>query len=281
MYNVYFLARRFMSGFGLIWLSDHPYFQVSMLMVFSTVNFIYQFTEKPMESRKSNFIELLNEFCILLCAYVMNIFLQQAAPPWFMTIVGWVFMGVSVFNIICNVIVIVIDTIYQNGLALKNKKVQMDRLRIIRKRLENLQVINKYSFRALTYIQREIDTQEGLKFVREWWPHYQWLKSNDLPYREFPTHKEFVKICRKMSIRRRVQDVYAAQQALKVAETLTDQEVDEQRLENAKIKQQKTLELLEDKIKSNIEPKVKATVKRVAAQRPFKKNQIQFKQKAW
>ena len=40
-----------------------------------------------------------------------------------------------------------------------------------------------------------------------------------------------------MKIKRRLQDVYAAQQALKVAETLTDQEVDEKRLENAHIKQ--------------------------------------------
>ena len=75
MYNVYFLLRRLISGFSLVMLHAYPYFQCSILMVLSVINFIYTFAERPFLNRKTYFIELMNEFSILLCSYVMNIFL--------------------------------------------------------------------------------------------------------------------------------------------------------------------------------------------------------------
>ena len=109
-------------------------------------------------------------------------------------------------------------------------------MRVIKLRLENLKVINKHSFKNLTYIQREIDTQEGLELIKSWWPHCQWLKSNKLPTKEFPQHQHFVKHSRKLRVKRRILDAHAVQQALEIAEDITDQQVGQVRLENAKIK---------------------------------------------
>ena len=41
MYNVYFMIRRLLTGFGLVILRYHPFFQCYFLMMFSMLNFIY------------------------------------------------------------------------------------------------------------------------------------------------------------------------------------------------------------------------------------------------
>jgi len=111
MYNIYFLCRRLLSGFFLVFFSDNPMFQVTSLMAFSVINFIYQASERPFEGTQANCIELFNEFCILQCAYLMHVFLNVAAPPSFMVKIGWVFMGITSFNILTNVVVITVSKI--------------------------------------------------------------------------------------------------------------------------------------------------------------------------
>ena len=93
-------------------------------MVLSTTNFIYQWVVKPMEQQKNNYIELFNEFCILLCAYLMNVFLEGVAPAPFMTKIGWAFMGVSMFNILINVVGLIVDQIYENGSSVRKAKIR-------------------------------------------------------------------------------------------------------------------------------------------------------------
>lgn len=61
-------------------------------------------------------------------------------------------MGVSVFNILMNMCVIIAEKFYSSGVHFNRKKVEKERMRVIKKRLENLKVINKFSFKSLTYI---------------------------------------------------------------------------------------------------------------------------------
>ena len=76
MYNVYFLIRRFFTGLTLIGLVTVPFFQCFLLLVFSTINFIYLVSVKPLEDSRENKIEIFNEICILLSAYLYSIFLR-------------------------------------------------------------------------------------------------------------------------------------------------------------------------------------------------------------
>ena len=105
-----------------------------------------------MDSRLNNWIESFNELSILLCAQLMNIFLQQAAPPWFMALIGWTFMGVSLFNILGNVVVIVFNNIYGVGASLKKTREVRERKRIVKKRLDSLMLIHGAKFKHLSYI---------------------------------------------------------------------------------------------------------------------------------
>ena len=68
-----------------------------------------------MGNPKNNFLELFNELCILLCAQLMNVFLEGVAPAPFMSKIGWTFMGVSIFNILINVVGLIVNQIYENG----------------------------------------------------------------------------------------------------------------------------------------------------------------------
>jgi hypothetical protein len=98
------MLRRLLTGFGLVVLQAHPFFQCYFLMMFSIINFIYQWTEKPMEESLENRLELVNEYSILLCAYTMNVFSNTAISPELARILGWAFIGIAVFNIAVNVI---------------------------------------------------------------------------------------------------------------------------------------------------------------------------------
>lgn len=81
------------------------------LMIFSTVNFIYVFTVFPLDDTKENRIEVFNEICILACAHIFNILLRSEGGPIFIGKVGWAFIGVSVFNVFCNLVLLIFDSL--------------------------------------------------------------------------------------------------------------------------------------------------------------------------
>ena len=96
---------------------DIPFFQTSLLMVMSTINFIYMVSAKPLVSKSENKIELFNELCILLCCHLMTTFLNIAMPAEFAGVLGWVFVGVATFNVIFNLSC----TIYTTLMEFKEK----------------------------------------------------------------------------------------------------------------------------------------------------------------
>jgi len=141
MYNVYFLLRRLFTGFGLVMLNAYPYFQCSFLMIFSIINFVYTAVERPFLDRKTYYIELLNEFSILLCSYIMNIFLQGTASDDFYFNVGWVFMGVAIANVLSNVVFLIVDQIFIGYWGVVKFQTEQEKIKIYNKRIENLKLI--------------------------------------------------------------------------------------------------------------------------------------------
>ena len=110
MFTVYFLLRRLVTGIILIALIQWPFFQCAFLMIFSTINFIYISTVHPMETRRENWVEIFNEICILTCAHLYNMFLRSEGGPAFLGHIGWAFMGVSAFNILGNLALVIYET---------------------------------------------------------------------------------------------------------------------------------------------------------------------------
>ena len=75
MYTFYFVVRRLLTGVILVVFHEYPFFQCSSLLIFSTVNFIYIVSDKPLEG-KENRLEIFNEVCIIGCAHIFNIFVR-------------------------------------------------------------------------------------------------------------------------------------------------------------------------------------------------------------
>jgi hypothetical protein len=107
---------------------------------------------------KGNWVELFNEFCILLCSYVMNVFLAKAAPPDFMFKTGWVFMGISIFNIVINFAAMIVGMIHENGIKVRNNRKQKKLMKAIDLRLENMRKIKELKPENMGYIETEIQT---------------------------------------------------------------------------------------------------------------------------
>lgn len=111
MYTFYFLCRRFLTGLLLVVCVEFPMFQCAILLIFATSNFIYLTSVKPMASKKENAIELFNEFCIIICAHLYNIFLRGDGNITFVNSTGWAFIGVTGANILGNLSIVFVISI--------------------------------------------------------------------------------------------------------------------------------------------------------------------------
>lgn len=60
----------------LVSLNKYPFFQCSILTIFSTISFMYEFVTKPMLSRSQNILGLYNELSILICCYILTLMLN-------------------------------------------------------------------------------------------------------------------------------------------------------------------------------------------------------------
>jgi len=104
-YNIFFMVRRLATVLTLIFLRHLPFFQCQVLLLLSTVNFIYVYTVKPL-SPEENKIEVFNEFTIAICSHITNVFLNIAVSLETRDLLGWVLMGVALMNILVNLCVI-------------------------------------------------------------------------------------------------------------------------------------------------------------------------------
>lgn len=100
------MARRFLTAAVLIFMTSTPFFQYAYLLIASTINGIYLFVIRPLQTKQENRIELFNEFCILLCTHVYSIFLRGEGTVEFINISGWIYMGISCFNILINLAIV-------------------------------------------------------------------------------------------------------------------------------------------------------------------------------
>jgi len=124
------MTRRLATVAVLIFLRDTPFFQCQFLMIFSTVTLIYTAVAKPL--REGNAIECFNEFCIMLCSHVTNVFLNIAVSMDTRDALGWVLMGIALLNIVTNLVIIGSETVMQ---IIRNRRVS--------KRAKQIDEINK------------------------------------------------------------------------------------------------------------------------------------------
>jgi hypothetical protein len=108
MFNVYFMYRRLLTVLILVLLEKLPSIQITLLTIFAVANFIYTVVELPYE--ENNIGEILNETAILLCAYMINTFMNCLDSN-FSENLGWVFISICGLNIFINLIMICVKIV--------------------------------------------------------------------------------------------------------------------------------------------------------------------------
>lgn len=72
---------------------------------------IYIILVKPFEKPKLNYLEIFNELCILAAAYHLVAFTNFLDSPEIQYQVGWSNIGITTFNIVVNMIVMIVETV--------------------------------------------------------------------------------------------------------------------------------------------------------------------------
>ena len=127
----------------------------------------------------------------MLSAHVFNIFLRGEGTDGFINNMGWVYIGISVFNILINLAIVLIDSIYETGSEYLEKRQQEKKLKFIQERRENRQKIVDEAPGQMKVFEFELTIFEVLVKVKEWMPHRKWLKSNGIEFDDYPEEIEF------------------------------------------------------------------------------------------
>ena len=72
-------------------------------MLLSTVNLIYLLSFSPYISRSRNFIEIINETCVLFCAHSSVLLLNDALESKVKNGLGWTMVTVAILSIFFNI----------------------------------------------------------------------------------------------------------------------------------------------------------------------------------
>jgi len=149
-------------------------------LLFSTINFIYLVSVKPLEDRKQNRIEYFNELTIMLCSHIYNIFLRGEGTIGFIGVVGWTFMGAAAINILGNMGVVLFETLNDAGGKIMEFKEQKNKEKLMETRKKNREIIVKEAPGEVTIFEFELQLNEAISTVRLWIPQRQWLKKNNV-----------------------------------------------------------------------------------------------------
>jgi hypothetical protein len=114
--------------------------------------------EEPLE----NFLELVNEISILLCAYTMNVFSNTAINSELSGILGWTFLVIAVINIAINVAALTVTQFIGFGRDIQTKRMEYRKNKVLKARMVNLRKIQELNPKSARYIQKEIDTQTSV-----------------------------------------------------------------------------------------------------------------------
>ena len=79
----------------------------------------------------------------MFCAHMYSIFLRGEGSITFINAVGWTFISASAFNILGNLSIVVFETIKDAGEKIVNYRDERQRIKAIKERKENRDVIVK------------------------------------------------------------------------------------------------------------------------------------------
>lgn len=105
MFNVVYMCRRLYFSAVATFFDSYPGIQVQLLTLHSVLVLSYVSFVRPFELPLLNFMEVINEASILAATYHLFFFTDYVDDPELQYTIGWSILGVTVFNIAVNMLV--------------------------------------------------------------------------------------------------------------------------------------------------------------------------------
>ena len=133
-----FISRRLFIAGVIVFASFFPALQVQVTLATSVITMIYSCNVKPFTDKKMNYIDMFNEWTIMLMAYATIPYSDFLADPYFKYQIGWLVLGGFLLNLFINIGFIVLMTLINifrkikakckaNKIKKKQKKFQVEK----------------------------------------------------------------------------------------------------------------------------------------------------------
>ena len=152
----------------------------------STVNLIYLVVVKPLATKTENRIEIFNETIIMLCSHCVNIFLNIAISLEVRDLMGWVLMGLAIFNILGNLSIIVKNSLFDMYNSYQAKQRKNKALIHFLRRFENRKyLIDNLPKEFTEEMKLEKEAYEVVLWVQEYYPGRVWMQRMGIDFSTF------------------------------------------------------------------------------------------------
>ena len=116
---VLFFAKRLLFVSILVAANGYLWVQVALLTLMATATVIYTLWYMPLDSRKANLVEVLNECTLLLLTYHLWCFADIVGEPDTRHQLGFFFIATTQGNIAIHLVLMIIETIHQLKLRIR------------------------------------------------------------------------------------------------------------------------------------------------------------------
>ena len=187
-YPVIMMVRRLCLIIVLVTFVKKPWLQSQILLAISFGNLCFMFAVRPYVDKLSNRMEMINETTVYISALLHIQFnqesLDQKAISKFKNMLGWVVIGNVCANIVINVAVVTIQTlytVYENIRDLKRSTALWLKTRQFKRANELL--LREFGPELFPNIKLKMGEQEAMKFCKDFAIDRQWCFDNGIDYR--------------------------------------------------------------------------------------------------
>ena len=124
IYNVIFFLRRFLTVVILMYMINYPFFQSTLLMIFSALNLIYTASTLPFISKITNRTEIFNEGTIYVNQHLFTLLLDSRIPYELRSKYAWAMIFFSLTNMVISILVLILCYIRQLALVISICRMQ-------------------------------------------------------------------------------------------------------------------------------------------------------------
>jgi hypothetical protein len=110
MYNLFFMARRFITAVFLITFNTIPLLQIAGMIFPSVLTLGYLIGNMPFKKEVDNWIEIFNEITVLTVTHIVLSFINPMHAVEVRMMLGWFMIISTSFNIVTNLHIVLINS---------------------------------------------------------------------------------------------------------------------------------------------------------------------------